>query len=117
LEKSDEAELARQKRLDALAASVPYYDAVNSVKSDINKTTVSRINDVYEPLSENGLADFQQGIRKMTGFTNEKIFSDPKFRLAHQLHESGVASSAYSCAVVKRLIPREVERTTGIEPY
>ena len=41
----------------------------------------------------------------MTGFTDDKVFSDPKFRLAHQLHESGVASSAYSCAFVKALIP------------
>ncbi len=37
--------------------------------------------------------------------------------LAHQLHERGVAACPYSQAVVKRLIPRETERTTGLQPY
>ena len=52
-------ELLRQERLKALAASVPYYDAVNSMRSNIHKTTLARMNDYYEPSSDSGLSDFQ----------------------------------------------------------
>jgi hypothetical protein len=71
-------ELLRQERLKALAASVPYYDAVNSMRSNIHKTTLARMNDYYEPSSDSGLSDFQMS--KLNGFTNERMFSDPKFR-------------------------------------
>lgn len=114
-QKMDEANMAKQKRLCALAETVPYYSTLQQIKSNIEKPTASYLNSGFDPNDDNFRSTFQRGV--MTTFTNEKVFSDPKFRLAYALHESGVASSAYSCAVVKRLIPREPERTTGIEPY
>jgi hypothetical protein len=107
----------RAVKLKSLATLVPYYEAITSKKSDIHKLTKARMNDVYQYPSESDLLAFQQGDRKMTCFKSEKIFSDPKFRLAQQLHDKGIASSKYSLAVVKTLIPRKTERTTGIEPY
>jgi hypothetical protein len=88
---------------------------LKEITSNIEKPTASCLNAIFEPSDGHFRSNFQRGV--MTGFTDEKLFSDPKFRLAYALHESGVASSAYSCAVVKRLIPREPERTTGIQPY
>lgn len=114
-ERSARERIVRDQYLNALAASVPYHSAIKNVKSNIEKSTASRMNDIYEPCSDTGLSEFQMG--KMTGFTNARVFSDPKFRLGFALHEKGIASTAYSIAVVKRLIPREAERTTGIEPH
>lgn len=110
-------EESKTTKLKKLATHVPYFEAITNKKSDIHKLTKARLNDVYQYHSESDLLAFQQGDRKMTSFTSEKIFSDPKFRLAQQLHEKGIASSKYSLAVVKNLIPRKTERTTGIEPY
>ena len=115
MENEEREELARQQRLRALAASVPYHSTIKNIKSNIQKSTESRMNDIYEPSSDTGLTDFQMG--KLKSFTNERVFSDPKFRLGFALHEKGLASTAYAVAVMKRLIPRETERTTGIQPY
>ena len=114
-EESARKQLLRDQCLNALAASVPYHSTIKNIKSNIQKSTASRMNDIFEPCSDTGLSEFQIG--KMTGFTNERVFSDPKFRLGFALHEKGLATSAYSVAVVKRLIPREAERTTGIETH
>ena len=107
IERSYQAELERKEKLRAIASSVPYYSTIQNIKSNLLRSTASRMNDFYEPSSESGLTISQQGLSKLTGFTNDKVFSCPKFRLAHQLHERGVASTAYSCAVVERLIQRE----------
>lgn len=111
---NEKLKVSKLKRLTTL---VPYYETITNAKSDIHKLTKARMNDVYQYPSECDLLAFQQGDKRMTCFKAEKIFSDPKFRLAQQLHDKGIASSKYSLAVVKTLIPRETERTTGIEPY
>lgn len=109
------AQTERLEKLSALAATVPYYSAIINTRSDIHKSTIARMNDIYElPSSGGDLADFQQGLKKLRTFTNDTFFSDTKFRLAHALHEAGVANTAYSHAIVKQLIPRVTERTTGI---
>ena len=113
--------MKRLERLNALASSVPYYSTINAIQPNITKTTKARMNDVFVPYCDyndgNYLKEFQQGTRKLTSFTNEHLFQDAKFRLANALHQSGIANSAYSRVVVKRLIPRTTERTTGIEPF
>jgi hypothetical protein len=114
-EETRREQIAKEKRLHKLAKSTPYYSSLKEITSNLEKPTASCLNAIYEPSDSCYRGDFQRGV--MTGFTNEKLFSDPKFRLAYALHESKVASSAYSCAVVKHLIPREPERTTGIQPY
>jgi hypothetical protein len=113
-EKAKEEEISKIKKLNALAASVPYHASIIAKKADLSKSTAARMNDIYESSSDTNLMDFQQGLKQLKGFTDKKVFSDPKFRLAHALHESGKANSAYSLAIVNQLIPRIPERTTGI---
>ncbi len=100
-----EKEASKLKKLQHLAASVPYHSSILNIKSDFTRSTVARMNDIFEPSCDTDLMDFQQGNKKLKSFTDKKIFSDPKFRLAHALHESGKAKSAYSIAIVKQLIP------------
>lgn len=107
------AEERRLQRLSALAASVPYYRNIVTTSSDIYKTTEARKNDVYAGRGE--LADFQSG--KFKSFTEERVFSDSKFRLGNALHEAGVANTTYARDVIRRMIPRREEHTTGIKPY
>ena len=111
-----QTEERRLEQLSALAASVPYYSSIMNLSADIFRTTVARSHDVYEGTDPN-LADFQCGLGKLRSFTNEKVFSDRRFRLGHALHEAGVAQSSYARTAVKSLVPRQVERTTGIEPF
>ena len=108
LENEKKKEIQKLKKLNVLAASVPYHSSIIAMTADLSKSTAARMNDIYEPSGDIN--------REMNGFTEKKIFSDPKFRLAHALHESGKANSAYSLAVVKQIIPRKPERTTGIGP-
>ena len=105
-EKTKVDRIGRQKRLEKLAKSVPYYSSISSKKADLTKSTVARMSDIFEPSNHSELMDFQQGLKKLHTFTDERLFSDPKFRLAHALHESGKAKSLYSLAIVNQLIPR-----------
>jgi len=70
------AEKARLEKLNNLATNVPYYKTIAEKTSDIHKTTQARKNDKYGGRSK--LADFQCG--NLKGFSNEKVFSDAKFR-------------------------------------
>lgn len=72
-EEAAKAEESRIERLNAIAACVPYN---RDPTSDIHKTTEARKHDVYAGPSK--LADFQSG--NLKSFTEEKVFSDPKFR-------------------------------------
>lgn len=100
-----EEEAQKQKRLEMVASSVPYHSKISNMKANIFKSTAARSNDYYEPMSESGLKEFQQGRAKF--FSESKIFSDPKFRLAHSLHEKGVSNSAVALAIVERVVVRE----------
>lgn len=75
-EEASAAEKARLEKLNNLATNVPYYNSIMERSSDIHKTTQARKNDVYGGRSK--LADFQCG--NLKGFSNERIFSDAKFR-------------------------------------
>ena len=93
-----EEELKRQERLRALAASVPYHDTVKNIRSNVHKTTRARMNDYYEPSSDSTLADFQQGMSKLRSFTDEKVFSDPKFRkFSFSLFQLQISSWSLGC--------------------
>jgi hypothetical protein len=109
-------EVERLERLSVLASSVPYYRNIINTVPDIHKTTKARTNDVYTG-RDASRTDFQCGLQQLKSFTNDKVFSDPKFRLANALHEVGVANSTYARDVVRQTIPRQEERTTGIKPY
>jgi len=109
-----ERERERIEKLDKLARSVPYYDRIKECKADIFKTTCSRKHDVYlQNTSE--LADFQ--MNKMRNFSNERLFSNIRFKLADAFFAGGVSNTSYARSVIKQLVPREPERTTGIEPF
>ena len=113
---SAKAEEVRLERLCVLAASVPYYKDIMNALPDIHKTTEARKNDTYIS-RDASLADFQCGLQQLRSFTNDKVFSDSKFRLANALHEAGVSQSVYARNVVREAIPRSAERTTCIKPY
>lgn len=115
IEKEKQKEAKRLEKLQTLAASVPYYTTIVEKKANLTKSTVARMNDIFESSSDNELLDFQQGFKKLHGFTDKRVFSDPKFRLAYALHESGKANSSYSLAVVDKLIPRAPARITSWE--
>ena len=106
----------RLEQLCALAASVPYYKNIIDATPDIYKTTEARKADIFTK-RDTSLADFQCGLHQLKSFTNDKVFSDSKFRLANALHEAGLARSSYARDVVRNAIPRKEERTTGIRPY
>ena len=112
----DRAEREKEERLQRLAETVPYYQAMIDAKADLSKMTVARENDVYVE-DGRGLLDFQIGAGKMRSFTNEKVFSDVRFRLGVALHAAGISQTAAARDIVKRLVPREAERTTGIKPF
>lgn len=117
LEKVAELESRKYQRLKDLAESVPYHMNIVHKKADIFKTTTARTNGVYQPGDEQHESrfSFQHGVP--ASFSEHRCFSDFKFKLTHALHEAGIARSSYSRAIVKQLIPREKERTTGIEPF
>eukprot|EP00520_Triparma_pacifica_P017959 CAMPEP_0118646102 /NCGR_PEP_ID=MMETSP0785-20121206/7863_1 /TAXON_ID=91992 /ORGANISM="Bolidomonas pacifica, Strain CCMP 1866" /LENGTH=613 /DNA_ID=CAMNT_0006538045 /DNA_START=88 /DNA_END=1925 /DNA_ORIENTATION=+ len=91
------AEKEKNERLSALAATVPYYEKILNAKADLDKTTVARENDFYEE-DRSGLSDFQHGVGKLRSFTNEKVFSDVRFRLGNALRAAGIAQTAASRA-------------------
>lgn len=107
-------EQERIERLDKLAHSAPYYEKIKECRANIHKTTCARKNDIYEK-NNAGLADFQ--LNKIQNFSNERLFSNIRFKLADAFFAAGVANSSYAKSVIKRLVPREPERTTGIEPF
>jgi hypothetical protein len=109
-----EREQERIERLDKLARSAPYYHKIKECKANIHRTTCARKNDLYEK-DDSGLADFQ--LNKMQNFSNERLFSNIRFKLADALFSSGVANSSYAQSIIKAMVPREPERTTGIEPF
>ncbi|GMH93249.1 hypothetical protein TL16_g12577 [Triparma laevis f. inornata] len=107
-------ETEKLERLSALAATVPYYDNIINCKADLSKSTKARENDIYEDIGLTGLTDFQLGEGRLRCFTNEKVFSDVRFRLGQALRQAGIAGSEASRAVVRAAVPRAPERTTGI---
>mmetsp|Transcript_2226 Transcript_2226/g.2858 ORF Transcript_2226/g.2858 Transcript_2226/m.2858 type:complete len:254 (+) Transcript_2226:783-1544(+) len=111
---SIQLEKRRLERLSALAASVPYHSTIQTLKPNPRKPTASSLQAFYYEDTRD-LTEFQKG--DLRGFTNERVFKDLRFRLGHALHAAGVAKSDYARSIVKRLIPRNTERTTGIMPH
>eukprot|EP00985_Skeletonema_marinoi_P034569 scaffold44265_cov139-Skeletonema_marinoi.AAC.1 len=101
------------ERLSTLAMSCPYQKKIADLSADIHKSTNARQNDFFRRQSD--LADFQ--LDRHTSFTDEKLFSDKKFRLANSLHEAGINKTIAARDVIRNVIPRTEERTTGIKPY
>jgi hypothetical protein len=110
-------EIIKGERLKSLAESVPYYESISRLKADIFKTTNAARMQMYQGenmATSDPRFSFQHGAT--ISFSDERCFSDFKFKLSHALHEAGLAQSSYSRDMVKQLIPRNPERTTGIEP-
>ncbi len=100
------AEELKYERLSQLAATVPYWDNILDVSPNIHGTTVARENGAYHE-DATGLTAFQHGLSKLQSFTNEKVFSDRRFRLGHALHEAGISQTAAARDAVARAAPRE----------
>ena len=106
------AEERRIERLNALASTTPYYEAIMDKSADIHKSTHARKMDIYDRPK---LADFQSG--NLKSFTNDRVFADANFRLGNALHEAGLAKTDYARDVIRVAIPRSEARTTHIKPY
>ena len=112
-EKQKRERESQLERLSALALSCSYQKKIADLQPDIHKSTNARQNDFFRRQSD--LADFQLGRHR--SFTDEKLFSDPKFRLSNALHEAGINKTIAARDVIRNAIPRTEERTTGIKPY
>jgi hypothetical protein len=112
-EKSKREREFQLERLSELAMSCPYQKKIADLQPDIHKSTNARQNDFFRRQSD--LADFQLGRHR--SFTDEKLFSDPKFRLTNALYEAGINKTIAARDVIRNAIPRTEERTTGIKPY
>jgi len=118
LELQQTREDERLEALRAIAAQVPYYDAILSVTADVHRTTAARVAGAYAGTPLDDRSDFQRGpAGLLRTFDDARFLSDPCFRLAAALHEAGVAQSHCARALVKEMVPRVPERTTGIMPH
>jgi len=106
LTEATRAEELKYERLSQLAATVPYWDNILDVQANIHANTVARENGAYHE-DATGLTAFQHGLSKLQSFTNEKVFSERRFRLGHALHEAGISQTAAARDAVARAAPRE----------
>ncbi len=97
-----QAQLRETKRLEAIAriaASVPYADAISAASADPLKPTKATEAWTAE-------VNFDRGaFTSNVGFTDAKLFSDPRFKLGHALRDAGVHHSKASAAVIKAACP------------
>jgi hypothetical protein len=108
-------EKEREEKLQKLAASVPYYDKIVSCSSDIHKLTKTREADMFQK-DESGLLPFQHGEQRRNFFSDERLFSNARFRLVDALSRAGVLQTPYAHSIIQQMVPRQTERTTGIQP-
>lgn len=88
-------EAARLRAIAAIAASVPYAEAIAQAQSDLSKTTAAFDQAVFDA----GKAVINNG------FSDKKLFADPRFKLGYALHAAGVNSSAAAASAVQRACP------------
>jgi hypothetical protein len=103
--KEEEAEVADSRRLEALvrlAQQVPYFDSMQRVKANLAHLTASAKGHEYQPaLEEEG-----RGHLPLNGFTDTKVISDARFRLAAALRQAGVQHTDAARHAVAAMYPR-----------
>ena len=93
----------RCEKLNRLAASVPYHETLTTISANIMKSTAATDASKYQH-DKSCLSDFD--LSNQSFFSEERLFSDPKFRLGHALREAGVAESNLAAAMVADLCVR-----------
>ena len=96
-----EEEAQRLELLMKLAASVPYWDAVENATSQLDHVTAAaKAQEWVQP------EQLTRGFLESYGFGDKKIVRDTRFRLAEALREAGIAQSRVAAEVVQRFNPR-----------
>jgi len=111
--KEEEAEVADSRRLEALirlAQQVPYFGNMQRVKANLAHLTASAKGHEYQPaLEEEG-----RGHLPLNGFTDTKVISDARFRLATALRQAGVQHTDAAKHAVAAMHPRPQLSIHGI---
>jgi hypothetical protein len=134
LQKQEE-EAHRLELLAKLAATVPYWDAIENATSQLGHVTAAvraqewyvrthsiylsiihltltpSTNTIYNncamlPLPRYKPEELTRGFLDLNGFGDKKIIGDARFRLAEALREAGVASSKMAQHAVQAFCPR-----------
>ena len=108
LERLARADEARAIALEALARTVPYFEAISTIESDVTKTTAA----VEAQRADQRTAADKTGYT--TGLTDERVFRDPAFKVGLAMRSLGVARTGAARDAVARLVgPRAVNPITG----
>jgi len=116
LDRAAAADAARALALEKLAASVPYYDAIQAAVADLSKTTAAaeahRADNRPDPdACRTGLAYADGGV---PGLSDERVFADVRFKLGFALRAAGLSGSVAAKAAVQRAVgPMAVNPLTG----
>ena len=77
-----------------------YAEAIAQAQSDLSKTTAAFDQAVFDA------ADFHRNPHSVNnGFSDKKLFADPRFKLGYALHAAGVNGSAAAASAVQRACP------------
>ena len=108
LERLARADEARAIALEALARTVPYFEAISTIESDVTKTTAA----VEAQRADQRTAADKTGYT--TGLTDERVFRDPAFKVGLAMRSLGVARTGAARDAVARLVgPRAMNPITG----
>ena len=108
LERLARADEARAIALEALARTVPYFEAISTIESDVTKTTAA----VEAQRADQRTAADKTGCT--TGLTDERVFRDPAFKVGLAMRSLGVARTGAARDAVARLVgPRAMNPITG----
>ena len=108
LERLARADEARAIALEALARTVPYFEAISNIENDVTKTTAA----VEAQRADQRTAADKTGYT--TGLTDERVFRDPAFKIGLAMRSLGVARTGAARDAVARLVgPRAVNPITG----
>ena len=84
-----------------LAEQVPYFDMLQNVTSKLDHVTASAVAQQYVKEEDVG-----RGHYPLNGFTDQKVFSDARFRLGLALRAAGVHQSEAARVAVQSMNPR-----------
>ena len=108
VERLARADEARAIALEALARTVPYFEAISNIENDVTKTTAA----VEAQRADQRTAADKTGYT--TGLTDERVFRDPAFKVGLAMRSLGVARTGAARDAVARLVgPRAVNSITG----
>lgn len=106
-QREDEALQQEAKKLEflnALAAQVPYYDAIQQVESRLDHVTASAKAQEYIPIGEEDR--LTRGHMPLNSFNDHQIVRDARFRLSEALSRAGVQYSDAARVAVASMNPR-----------